>query len=381
MKRFLGYLGIAVLGIVLLVGLYLLHQRLSQREGTEVPAVLEGAETRSFAIQSVSQPTNVPIGTVVGGVTNRYDIAETGYASNLIARSVSAAVDSLADVTNTAIKSKAMIEDAIAMSFPPAASGVRLHVYGQEDYDLAETSFVTNFAKASVVGAVTNLVNAINTARAKRTSLVDQYIMSKRELIADYTWLQEIEILPGHTHMETQIPLGIELPIVSSNALLWSGCDYSRPNVWTNTAVSPAVVVTNYPKVPWRMYFRVTNDVSSVEVPFTAYGRYVMTNDPAFYSRPNLFFYPKEAGIYCVVTEDMGGGDPYSGFPDLQHIGASVTVTKAAYDEFTVLDHSDPNIPMPSESAGEGRHWEKTVSYANGRNSPYYMWVSVEDAD
>ena len=368
-----------VLMFAVVAGVAFLFGRLSRRGSEAVADAPAASPVRAMPARSANDPTNVPIGVVVGDYTDRYDVAETGYASNLVVRAVEAAVGSLADATNAAIRSKAMIDEAIAMTFPPAASGVRLHVYGQEDYDLAETSFVTNFAKASVVGAVTNLVNAINSARARRSSLIDQYIMSRRDLIADYTWLQEIEILPGHTHMETQIPLGIEIPIVSSNALLWSGYDYSRPNVWTNTAVSPAVVVTNYPTVPWRMYFRVTNDVSDVEVPFSVAGRYVVTNDPAFYSRPNLFFYPKEAGIYRVVAVDVGGGGPYAGYDGLQDIGAIVTVTKAEYDEFTGLDHSAPNIPMPSESAGEGRHWERTVSYANGRNSPYYMWVSVAD--
>lgn len=337
MKRFLGYLGIAVLGIVLLVGLYLLHQRFLRNERIEVPAVLEDErEAVPFTVQSVSQPTNVVLGTIAGGVTNRYDIAETGYASNVIAKAVKAGMDSLVSATNLAIQSKARIEQAISLEAPPASSGVRLHVYGQEDYDLAETSFVTNFTTKSVVGAVTNLVHAINEAAAKRDSLVDQYLMSDWELIADYTFLQEVKVLPAHVHMETQIPLGIETPIVASNILLYSGVDTYRPSIWTNYLVNPPALVTNYPTIPWRAYFRVTNDVNTLVLPFTAYGQWVTTNSPLYFSRPNLSFYPQEAGMYNIVIEDMTGNDSYAGFPSVNNMGAKVTVSKSANSDFTI---------------------------------------------
>lgn len=332
MKKALGIIGIVLFVAILVAGAYFAIKGSKKTEAQELPA----SRSAGTAYAQSHTPGPVTLGVKAGSVDNQYDVAEVGYVETMIDSGMSAGMAAAAAASNMAVHARAFLDTTFALNVTNV-SGVRVHVYGQEDYNLAETDFVTNLVQQSVGGAVEAIVDDVNTTVYGRRSLLDHYTLSERgEVIADYTWMWEVEVLPGHVGKECVVPLG------------FTGFSYADvPNTYD---------MNEY-------YLCMTGTVTSVVPPFTVGCMMFPTNSVDYYRFPRLFFIPQTSGVFLVTMTDNGP------FLSTSSKAVSVSVTKAASDEITILPRTRP--PKPTTELAAGSHWEFDYSR--------WEWVRISD--
>ena len=299
----------------------------------EEPKAAEAEPLRQAVMMTTTttQPAEVAIG--AGGSTKR--VATVSGAKARLDEAAEDASSKLVDTTNMAVKAKMYSIGEASAQGSTEYQGVRIGVYGQNDYYLAETSFITNYVGEVVTGTVDDMNEAVLYEFLKRQTLSDCYMMGTMQFdIADYTAEVDVDVRKAHVGLETQIPLGVHHL-------------HDGQNLLTDR------------------YFRVTNTLTTVTPPFTCYGRWCLKTDPEFLSKPNLFFLPYTNGVYTIRIVDMH--PPASAYDSVtnhpESLFVEVTVSKSTNETIRTI-----TIP-PRPPADSISHYE----YYQPQNS----WIRV----
>lgn len=266
-----------------------------------------------------------------------HSLAEVSETSQAVSGRLGTLGAALEPVSNLASRARIGIPSGVvgAMSYGDYA-GVELRAGTNASYHVAEVGYVTNLVEEARSGAVDVIVDSVNSAYYGRRSLLDHYTLSEGEVVADYTWLYELEVFPGHVGKEIQVPIAYTSYAYPDQPYQYDDGDY---------------------------YLCITGELSSVTPPFTVGCQMYATNEAGYYSHPRLFFIPPSSGVYRVTVYSPETNSD-------ERKWADVTVQKADYDEPTILPRTKP--AMPDYDPPAGSHWEFDWEQ--------WAWVRTTDA-